>query len=249
MKEEKGAITLFVLVSCMFMVVILLVVNIGVMNKNRSQEKNLEEIAKQYSQNETDLNNAYISALDENIDPVVAQLANAMYPVGSIYISTNSRNPGEYLGGEWKSFGEGKTIVGVDSSDVDFATVKSTGGEQTHKLTAEEMPSHSHTFSVVTGSAGAHTHGTGDSTWTHFAIANNDKITRRLVYGGSGTNKGYTWTTDSKTSYSDMGSTNSVSSAGAHTHTVSGTTAGTGSGSEHNNMQPYIVTYMWERIK
>ena len=43
MREEKGSITLFVLISCMFMVVILLVVNIGVMNKNRSQEKNLEE--------------------------------------------------------------------------------------------------------------------------------------------------------------------------------------------------------------
>ena len=66
MKKEKGSVTLFVLISCMFMIVILLVVNIGVMNKNRSQEKELEEISKQYSQNETDLNNSYDEIIDEN---------------------------------------------------------------------------------------------------------------------------------------------------------------------------------------
>ena len=64
MKKEKGSVTLFVLISCMFMIIILLVVNIGVMNKNRSQEKELEEISKQYNQNETDLDNTY----DETVD-------------------------------------------------------------------------------------------------------------------------------------------------------------------------------------
>ena len=64
-KEEKGSVTLFVLISCMFMVVILLIVNIGVMNKNRSQEKNLEEIAKQYNQNETDLDNVYNETMNK----------------------------------------------------------------------------------------------------------------------------------------------------------------------------------------
>ena len=64
MKKEKGSVTLFVLISCMFMIIILLVVNIGVMNKNRSQEKELEEISKQYNHNETDLDNTY----DETVD-------------------------------------------------------------------------------------------------------------------------------------------------------------------------------------
>ena len=65
MKKEKGSVTLFVLISCMFMIVILLVVNIGVMNKNRSQEKNLEEISKQYNQNETDLDSTYANTLEK----------------------------------------------------------------------------------------------------------------------------------------------------------------------------------------
>ena len=92
-KKEKGSITLFVLISCLFMIIILLVVNIGVMNKNRSQEKNLEEIAKQYSQNETDLDNAYAKVADENkyltekeIKELIEESKLEMYPVGSIYI-------------------------------------------------------------------------------------------------------------------------------------------------------------------
>ena len=93
MKEEKGAITLFVLVSCMFMIIILLVVNIGVMNKNRSQEKNLEEIAKQYSQNETDLDNVYAKVTNENEYLTVSEMRDMFYPVGSIYITTNNQNP------------------------------------------------------------------------------------------------------------------------------------------------------------
>ena len=66
MKKEKGSVTLFILIACMFMIVILLIVNIGIMNKNRSEEKKIEEIAKQYNQNETDLDDAYKKAVDEN---------------------------------------------------------------------------------------------------------------------------------------------------------------------------------------
>ena len=102
MKKEKGSVTLFVLIACMFMIIILLIVNIGIMNKNRSEEKKIEEIAKQYNQNETDLNNAYEKIVDENEYITKGELIEIIYPVGSIYISTNNQNPGEYLGGNGK---------------------------------------------------------------------------------------------------------------------------------------------------
>ena len=66
------------------------------------------------------------------------------YPVGSIYISTSDTNPSTIYGGTWIRFGEGKTLVGVNESETEFATVNKTGGEKTHTLTIDEMPSHEH---------------------------------------------------------------------------------------------------------
>lgn len=69
------------------------------------------------------------------------------YPVGSIYISVNNINPTTYFGGTWEAFGTGRTLVGVDTSQTEFNTVKKTGGEKTHKLSEAEMPKHNHTSS------------------------------------------------------------------------------------------------------
>lgn len=85
------------------------------------------------------------------------------FKVGSIFISLTDENPSSYLGGTWVRFGKGKTLVGIDESDTDFKIVENTGGEKTHKLTSDEMPSHSHTPSSTgkvellnPGSGGSH---------------------------------------------------------------------------------------------
>ena len=79
---------------------------------------------------------------------ITNQLLEKVYPVGSIYISTNSVSPQVFLGGTWEPFAYGKTLVGVDSSetnpDADFSTSLKTGGEKSHTLTVAEMPSHDH---------------------------------------------------------------------------------------------------------
>lgn len=74
------------------------------------------------------------------------------FPIGYIYISVSNENPTNHFGGTWVSFGAGKVLVGVDTSQTEFNTVEKTGGEKTHQLTVDEMPSHSHN---TTNHAGA----------------------------------------------------------------------------------------------
>jgi hypothetical protein len=74
-----------------------------------------------------------------------ANTVEAMYPVGAIYLSTGDTNPAELFGfGTWERFGNGRALVGVNESETEFSTVSKTGGAKTHKLTVNEMPSHTH---------------------------------------------------------------------------------------------------------
>ena len=84
-----------------------------------------------------------------------ANINDAAYPVGSIYISVVSTNPATLLGvGTWTAFAEGRMLVGLKSTDTDFDTVEETGGAKTHTLTVDEMPSHSHTLNYYPDTAG-----------------------------------------------------------------------------------------------
>ena len=76
-------------------------------------------------------------------------LINRTYPVGSIYLSILPTNPTDFFGGTWEAFGQGRVLVGVDSSDTDFNTVEKKGGEKTHTLSENEMPKHGHPQAVI----------------------------------------------------------------------------------------------------
>ncbi len=149
------------------------------------------------------------------------ELVDILYPVGHIYMSTNSANPGTlFPGTTWEALPAGRVLLAQGTSEwgTEYAA-GSTGGEATHTLTRTEMPSHNHSGS--TNSTGAHTHGAAG-------------------------NRG--WDGTSKFGFSDQTTTTATlntNSAGSHSHTV--TIGNTGGGSAHNNMQPYLSVYMWKR--
>ena len=62
-----------------------------------------------------------------------------IYPVGSIYMSVNSTNPGTLFGGTWQRI-EGRFLLGASST----YGAGSTGGEASHTLTVNEIPPHNH---------------------------------------------------------------------------------------------------------
>ena len=81
-----------------------------------------------------------------------SKMISAIYPVGSVYITYNNNNPGNFLGGTWERFGQGRTLIGEgtgnDGSTSMTFTANNTGGEYKHKLTVNEMPSHKHGIQI-----------------------------------------------------------------------------------------------------
>lgn len=83
----------------------------------------------------------------------VDQILKLVYPVGSIYMSINNVSPATLFGGKWVQI-KGRFLLGAS----DVYKANTTGGEEEHTLTVDEMPTHAHY--MATGNAG------GDGTWT-----------------------------------------------------------------------------------
>ena len=122
----------------------------------------------------------YLKTHAKAVDGLKEAIVEIVYPVGSFYMSEVSTDPSEILGiGVWQRV-KGKFLLGVDEGDSDISKSGLTGGEKTHTLTVEEIPSHSHPISRYNPS------GTGfDATQTKLAAAPNNGTG---VAGGVDTN-------------------------------------------------------------
>lgn len=89
---------------------------------------------------------------DSNNNEILS--AKKIFPVGSIFTTVTNTNPSTFLGGTWQSFGAGRVLVGVDTSQTEFNNPLKTGGEKTHVLTINEMPIHNHNIHVGWGDTG-----------------------------------------------------------------------------------------------
>lgn len=73
-------------------------------------------------------------------------LLNLLCPIGKIEIFFDNQDHSNHLGFTWERTSIGRVPVGIDSNDNDFNAIGKTGGEKTHKLTIDEMPSHHHSL-------------------------------------------------------------------------------------------------------
>ena len=78
-----------------------------------------------------------------------ALAAKSVFPVGYIYMSVNDTDPSTLFGGTWERIKDKFLLAAGDTY-----AAGSTGGEATHRLTVDEMPSHSHDISNAYGSSG-----------------------------------------------------------------------------------------------
>lgn len=146
------------------------------------------------------------------------------WPVGSIFMAAVNTNPATLLGfGTWQAFGAGRVPVGFNAADVDFDAAEKTGGAKTHTLTAQEMPSHTHVQNAHTHVQDPHSHGLAEG-----------------QTDGAGT------FVDRSNAASAAAAT--TDAATATNQNATATNQNTGGGAAHNNVQPYIVVFMWKRI-
>ena len=146
---------------------------------NVSQLPDEAEVVDGYSTSTTD---AYSANYINNM------ILNAVYPVGSIYMSINSTSPATLFGGTWEAISQGRTLVGVGTGtdingDSMTWTAEAEGGEYLHTLTVNEMPSHSHSTVYISSFSGGNQN-------TRTGYGYNEVALNRSSYGNSVANTG-----------------------------------------------------------
>ena len=145
-------------------------------------------------------------------------IVDAIYPVGSIYMSVNSTDPAQLFGGTWEQIEDTFLLAAGQTY-----TAGATGGESSHALTKEELPTEHMTFRRIYNSADG-------STIDLMASSQTD--------GSIGPANGQ----DGRPDINFHAATISALTTGqkAMQYTYGGNQA-------HNNMPPYLAVYVWKR--
>lgn len=162
-----------------------------------------------------------VSAAVTNLQAQINGVWNKIYPIGSIYYTTNSTNPSVLFGGTWESYGIGRVLVGYDPNDASFNVINRRGGERnisytpsgtvgSHALTVNEMAAHTHY----------------ENADVDYAQSGDDIPVFKFDVGGQLYTKGIR--TDGSVGQS-------------HTHSFAGTPVNIGT------LQPYQVVRIWRR--
>ena len=158
-------------------------------------------------------------------DRILTTVLGGIYPVDSLLTTTKTGNPGDadyfFSGitfGTWEAYAAGRVLVGIDSTDTSFDTIGETGGEKNVTLSNNNMH-HNHQWHASHGSGGD-----------------------RLELNGASPGRG---------SFNSAGSDinfPSDANLNGNYYTNINRTAVSGERTSVNNLQPYIVTYIWKRV-
>ncbi len=220
-----------------------------------------------------------LKILDSRIDNIENSMLDKMYPVGSIYMTTTYSTPEEVtnaIGGEWEKYAQGRTIIGegTDESGYIYQSGQK-GGNKSVTLSSSNIPSLSVTGTTNSTGSGYSIQNTCTNRTTSTNGNHNHEfntgglamvINANSWYSGYGDKThGFAGTQSGWWSYNNR-NVSGIKAAGNHTHTVAdcyannisgvGAHTHTFTGNYTNNNvsaisteSPYIVTYMYRRIK
>ena len=170
-----------------------------------------------YVDNETIITAANLNAIQDEI----LNVAQSIYPIGSIYMSINDTSPASFIGGTWERITD-KFLLGSGSR-----SIEATGGQESVSytpkgtnagtaLTISQMPKHTHPIAVNTSST-VHSFPSWGLVATYQSVPS-------TAFTGSAGLSGY------------------AGSGSSHTHTFTGTA------STIATMPPYLVVNIGKRV-
>ena len=216
-------------------------------NATKSELQSLAtQLASKANQSDLNTTNSNISTMSTQIE-TIGTIANSStldkaYPIGSIYVSVKNTNPSTLFGGTWVSFGTGRTLVGVDTNQTEFASIEKTGGSKTTSytpagtvgnttLTVNQIPAHNYDVLQAGNYGNAIVpNGTNNMTEGNYTIRAYDAGCGWIPASSSYVGK-KSWSAGTQNSGGGQ----------AHNHSFTGT------GANISTLQPYITVYMWKR--
>ena len=171
-------------------------------------------------------------------DELTSTLLSKIYPVGSIYMSTNSTSPATFIGGTWQRIQDrfllaaGSTYTAGNTGGSSTTSYTPSGSVGYHTLTTSEMPSHTHTFTGSSVSTSIE-----DTYHAHTFTSTNTALNHYHDFNTGGQSQGHTHNTGFKPSADEAGGYGLIA-GGAFTNRVivsQGTYSTTGTSNDHTH--------------
>lgn len=153
----------------------------------------------------------------------ISALMNAIYPIGSIYMSVNATSPAILFGGTWEAL-DGKFLIGANGT----YAAGSTGGSTTHTHNVTAAGINAGTAITIPQLPGA------------VVVRISDGAGSALT--GGGTVASGTW---ADAAIRDRTASGQNANGQTHTHTFTGSAV---TSSATSTLPPYLAVYMWKRI-
>ena len=164
---------------------------------------------------------ATLKISDDLKNAIKQVVLDTYYPIGKIYITVGEEDPNESIGGEWIRFASGRTLIGVDTSDIKFTMVEQIGGSNRHNH--QFMIGYHPFYGVLSGD---------DANMIEIY----DLTNKKWVTGNQDDSLDATGYTNSAIQYKSITISRGVKySVAAHT-------------SQDSSLSPYITVFMWKRI-
>ena len=193
---------------------------------------------------------ADVAVINSNMEKIDAKfpgignktILNAVYPVGSIYMSVANTNPGTLFGGTWVQL-ENRFLIGAGTNYV----AGNTGGNTQVTLTENQLPSHNHSMAHTHSMAHQHTAANGANHGFATLDTEKDIYNTSLKFAGKSTpNAMYhaSYTALSQPTNANTGEASTQNTGAASIQN----TGNKGGGAAVSILPPYLAVYMWKRI-